>query len=214
MLSHAQICDFVAASYGERPTWLAADDIRAVGTRVGDEYVVAIPGTTDLAGWLDDLSIWPRAFPTIGLYHEGFGRCGLALAALVLPNLPAGGRVVFAGHSLGAQLAQVLAAVYASVKGKAAPMRVVTVGCPRGAFMGNLTAGGLVRSGIEAVSFRNFGDPVCEVPPRLIWKHNVSLTTLGDRFVENVPTTADHSVALYLSRLKDLELKLAWLKGR
>jgi hypothetical protein len=32
---------------------------------------------------------------------------------------------------------------------------------------------------------------------------------LGDQFVENVPTMADHSVALYLSRLKDLESKLA-----
>ena len=115
--------------------------------------------------------------------------------------------IIFSGHSLGAQLAQVLAACYASLTGRKA--RVVTFGCPRGAFMGNLTAGGLVRSGLEAVSFRNFGDPVCEVPPWLIWKHNVSLTTLGDRLVENVPTMADHSVALYLSRLKDLELKLA-----
>lgn len=209
MLSYSDICGLVAESYDVPATWQAGDDIRAVGTQVGDEFVVAIPGTTDLAGWLKDFSIWPKPFPIIGTYHEGFGKWGLKLGDLALKDVPSTGRIVFAGHSLGAQLAQVLAAVYASVKGKTPPMRVVTVGCPRGAFMGNVTAGGLVRSGLEAVSFRNFGDPVCEVPPWLIWKHNVGLTTLGDRLVESVPTMADHSIALYLSRLKNLESKPA-----
>ena len=209
MLTYSAICELVAESYHVPATWQCGNDVRAVGTQVGDEFVVAVPGTQNLAQWLIDFSAWPKPCPYIGTYHEGFGLWGLKLCDLVLKDVPSTGRVVFAGHSLGAQLAQVLAAVYASVKGKAPPMRVVTVGCPRGAFMGNLTAGGLVRSGLEAMSFRNFGDPVCEVPPWLIWKHNVSLTTLGDRLVENVPTMADHSVALYLSRLKDLELKLA-----
>ncbi len=209
MLSYSDICNLVAASYNQGATWTAGDDIRAVGTQVGDEFVVAIPGTTDLAGWLKDFSIWPKPFPIIGTYHEGFGKWGLKLGDLVLKDVPSTGRVVFAGHSLGAQLAQVLAAVYASVKGKSPPMRVITVGCPRGAFMGNLTAGGLVRSGLEAVSFRNFGDPVCEAPPWPMWKHNVSLTTLGSHFHDMAPSMADHAITLYLSNLKATEMQLA-----
>ena len=209
MLSYSDICALVAESYHVPATWQAGNDVRAVGSQIGDEFVVAIPGTVNLQQWMIDFSAWPKAFPYIGTYHDGFGLWGLKLADLILKDLPSTGRVVFAGHSLGGQLAQVLAAVYASVKGKAPPMRVVTVGCPRGAFMGNLTVGGLVRSGLEAVSFRNFGDPVCEVPPWLLWKHNVRLTTLGSRFHEAAPSMADHSIALYLSNLKALESRLA-----
>jgi len=200
MLTHTQICTFVAASYNQAATWTAGDDIRAVGTQVGDEFVVACPGTTDLAGWLKDFSAWPKSFPLIGTYHEGFGMWGLKLGDLALKDLPTTGRVVFAGHSLGAQLAQVLAACYASLTGRKA--RVVTFGCPRGAFMGNITAGALVRSGLEAVSYRNAGDPVCEVPPWPMWKHNVRLTDLGDHVHALAPAMSDHAIALYQTNVR------------
>ena len=210
MLTHAEICDLVAQSYHVPATWQAGNDVRAVGTQVGDEFVVAIPGTVNLRQWMIDFSAWPKPFPFIGTYHEGFGLWGLKLAELVLKDLPATGRIVFAGHSLGAQLAQVLAAVFAAQRGgKIAPMRVVTFGCPRGAFMGNVTAGGFVRSGLEAASYRNCGDPVCEVPAWPTWKHNVSLTTLGNHFQHTIPSMADHSIALYLSNLKALEIQTA-----
>ena len=189
------------------------DDVRAVRTKIGDETVVAIPGTVNIEQWLIDFSAWPKSFPYIGTYHEGFGLWGLKLAELVLPALPASGRVVLAGHSLGAELAQVSAAAYASAKGKIAPMRVVTFGCPRGAFIGNITAGGLVRSGLEAVSYRNAGDPVCEVPPWPMWKHNVRLTTIGAPIHAQAPSMADHAIALYLTNLKVRDQELAQVKG-
>ncbi len=201
MLTYSAICELVAESYHVPATWNAGREVRAVGTQVGNEFVVACPGTVNLQQWMIDFSAWPKPFPYIGTYHEGFGLWGLKLADLVLRALPNTGRIVFAGHSLGGALAQVLAAVYAS-ENHAPSMRVVTFGCPRGAFMGNLTAGGLVRSGLEAVSFRNFGDPVCEVPPWLIWKHNVSLTTLGTHLQHAAPSMADHSIELYLDNLK------------
>lgn len=208
MLSYSQICALVAESYKVPATWQCGNDVRAVGSRIGDEFVVAMPGTVNLQQWLIDFSAWPKPFPYVGTYHEGFGLWGLKLADLVLRALPDTGRIVFAGHSLGAQLAQVLAAVFASVHERPA-MRVVAFGCPRGAFMGNLTAGSLIRSGLEAVSFRNYGDPVCEAPPWPMWKHNVSLTTLGSHFHDMAPSMADHAITLYLSNLKATEMQLA-----
>jgi hypothetical protein len=213
MLTHQQICALVAQSYSVPATWQCGNDVRAVGTKVGDEFVVAIPGTVNLAQWMIDFSIWPQSYPIIGTYHEGFGLWGLKLAEQVLPGLPPSGRVVFAGHSLGAQLAQVAAACCAAKNGKHPPMRVVTFGCPRGAFMGNLTAPGLIRTALEAVSYHNCGDPICEVPPLPMWKHNVSLTTIGSPIHAQAPSMADHTIALYLSNLKALELQTAQIKG-
>jgi len=198
MLSHAAICGLVAASYSEKSTWVAGDDIRAVGSQQGDEYVVAVPGTTDLQGWLDDFSFWPTAFPMIGPYHDGFGKWGLALAAMVLPALPAIGRVVFAGHSLGGQLAQVMAAIYHSKTTRQA--RVVVFGCPRGALMTNIVAGPLVRAGLEAIEYRNAGDPVPETPPWPMWKHNAKGVDIG------APSLGAHAMALYLGNLQRREI--------
>jgi hypothetical protein len=205
MVTHSQLCELVAQSYRVPATWQAGNFVRAVGTKIGDEFVVAVPGTVNLAQWMIDFSIWPKPFPYIGTYHEGFGLWGLKLAELVLKDLPAHGRIVFSGHSLGAQLAQVLAAVFASLRGRTAPMRVVTFGCPRGAFMGNLTAGSLVRSALEAVSYRNAGDPICEVPPLPLWKHNVSLTEIGAPVHALAPSMFDHSITLYGSNVRAVE---------
>jgi hypothetical protein len=202
VLTHAAICDFVAASYSQQPTWQAGDDIRAVGTRIGDEFVVACPGTTDLAGWLDDFSIWPTSFPVIGPYHTGFGLWGLRLWALVNSALPVGGRLIFAGHSLGGQLALVLAASCAAAMNKHAPMRVVTFGCPRGAFGLNLVAGPLARTALELVEYRNYGDPIPDVPPWPMWKHAKRGTMIGAPIHAQAPSMANHAIALYQTNLK------------
>jgi hypothetical protein len=209
MIPHSAICYLVAESYKVPATWQCGNDVRAVGTKVGDEFVVAIPGTVNLAQWMIDFSIWPQSYPIIGTYHEGFGLWGLKLAEQVLPGLPSGGRVVFAGHSLGAQLAQVVAACYAAQKGARAAMRVVVFGCPRGASIFNFTAGPLVRSALEAISYRNYGDPVCEVPPMPMWKHNVSLTSIGSPIHAPVGTMTDHTIGLYRQNVKKFEGKVA-----
>jgi hypothetical protein len=208
MIAHSEICNLVAESYKVPATWQCGNDVRAVGTKVGDEFVVAVPGTVNLAQWMIDFSVWPKPFPFIGSYHEGFGLWGLKLCEAVLKDLPANGRVIFAGHSLGAQLAQVLAAVFATLKHKIAPMRVVTFGCPRGAFIGNITAGPLVRSALEAISYRNYGDPVCEVPPMPMWKHNVGLTSVGSAAHVPIGTMTDHAIGLYQQNVEKAEWQL------
>jgi hypothetical protein len=213
MLTHQQICALVAQSYSVPATWKCGNDVRAVGTKIGDEFVVAVPGTVNLAQWMIDFSIWPKPFPYIGTYHEGFGLWGLKLCEAVLKDLPSNCRAIFAGHSLGAQLAQVMAAVFAALKHKIAPMRVVTFGCPRGAFMGNLTAPGLIKTALEAVSYHNCGDPICEVPPLPMWKHNVGLTEIGSIIHARAPSMRDHAIELYLTNLKIRDQELAQIKG-
>ncbi len=200
MLSHADICGLVAASYSQKPTWQAGDDIRAVGTQIGDEFVVAIPGTTDLRGWLDDFSAWPTLFPIIGAYHDGFGKWGLRLADMILPALPKGGRIVIAGHSLGGALALVLAAAYAAAKRP--PARVVVVGCPRGAFMGNLTAGPLLRQALELFAYDDYGDPIPDVPLWPMWKRLVRGAMLGKPESILLPSMSRHAITLYLANLE------------
>jgi hypothetical protein len=195
MLTHAEICTLVAASYTQKPTWQVADDIRAVGTRVGNEFVVAIPGTDDIAGWLDDFSFWPNRFPTIGIYHDGFGRWGLALAALIIPKVPQDVRLIISGHSLGGALGLVFAAVWAAAKNP--PARVILFGCPRGAFIGNIVAGPLQRSALELVEYRTYGDPVPSLPPYPLWKHAKRGTMVGAPIHALAPSVADHNIALY-----------------
>ena len=86
MLAHSQICNLVAESYKVPATWQCGNDVRAVGAQHGDEFVVAIPGTVNLAQWMIDFSAWPKPYPYVGMYHEGFGLWGLKLADLVLPD--------------------------------------------------------------------------------------------------------------------------------
>ena len=199
MLTHTQICEAVAEAYNVPYTVQVADDIRCVITQIGGETLVAAPGTTDAAGWRDDFEILPTWFPTIGLYHSGFGSKGSALFGAVAPKLPIIGRIVCAGHSLGAQLAQVMAALYAAQRPKNA--RCIVFGCPRGPSVINWQAPRLVRKSLEAVEYRNAGDPICDVPP-WFWRHNARAVSLGDPIHNLAPSRANHDINLYVKNMR------------
>ena len=209
MLSYYQVAEHVAASYNEAPTIQVADDIRLVLTQYDDELVVAIPGTTDLAGWLDDFSTWPRSFDELGWYHEGFGSKGIALFRALEPRLPGptyGKITTYVGHSpCAGGLARVLAAMHA--KSCFGAYRLMTLGEPRGAALWNVQAWDYLRTAKDNKRFVRAGDPIPDVPFRLQgFKHLSRGWDIGTPVAGLPEQMADHNIALYTSDLKTITM--------
>lgn len=209
-LSHAALASIVAASYGQAPSVEAGDNVRAVYVPGDSEFVIAVPGTTDLAGWLRDFSAWPAWFPTIGVCHEGFGSGGLALWTKIKRDARAVDAPLrtYVGHSLGGALALVLAVLHAAEK--PGPFRVITFGAPRiPCFLDPFFRSGL-RKCVEAVEYARAGDPVPNVPTRPFYQHCVRPTVIGTPVPASIlHPTANHAIALYCSDLASLERKAA-----
>jgi len=204
MLSYYQRAELVADSYNKPATIQVADDFRLVLTQYDDELVVAVPGTTDLAGWLDDFSTWPRSFDELGWYHEGFGSKGIALFRALEPHLPGptyGKITTYVGHSLGAALARVLAVMHS--RSFFGAYRLMTLGEPRGAALWNVQSWDYLRTAKDNKRFVRAGDPIPYVPFRLQgFKHLSRAWGIGTP-VPGVPEQmADHNIALYVSNLK------------
>lgn len=202
MLSHADLAEMTAASYGEAPTLSLAADVRCVVRRVGDETAVICPGTVSIEGWLRDFSAWPAWLPRLGPMHEGFGSGGWALWREVWPLL-GGRRVTYAGHSLGGAVALVLAALHARHRRarRAWPCRVVVFGAPRVPFMLNPIFHFI---GADATAYERWGDPVPGVPFRPWYRRGVRSTTIGTRIV-SIDALRNHAIALYAADLRALE---------
>ena len=203
LVSHAQLAALVAASYSQTPTVRVNSDVMAVVSDVGSETVVAIPGTRDIPGWLLDLSAWPRWFRTIGPCHAGFGAAGQELWDKVGPVLSPGRRVVYAAHSLGGALAQVLAAMHAAERRP--PCRCVTFGSPRVGTCFSPDFRSLVRSACDLALYRRVGDPVYKVPFRPLYLHVKTNVILG-ALVAPVDNMKNHSIAQYAADLAELNL--------
>ena len=213
MLSYYQLAELVAAAYSEAPKITlndpiirVDDDIRLVLNQYADELVVAVPGTTDLQGWLDDFSTWPRSFDELGWYHEGFGSKGIALFRALEPRLPGptyGKITTYVGHSLGAALARVLAAMHA--KSCFGAYRLMTLGEPRGAALWNVQSWDYLRTAKDNKRFVRAGDPIPDVPFRPLYKHLSRKFPIGASVKSDNPM-ADHNIALYVSDLKTITM--------
>ena len=179
MLSHADLAVLAGRAYSGPQSLDVDGDARADFLPRGHELVVVCPGThpDDPLDWIRDLDAFPRWFAKIGLLHGGFGSGGAALWAKVRRELPVDKRIVYAGHSLGGALAQVLAACHAA-DGRP-PCRIVTFGAPRVGFL-NPWFAHLVRRGPGSVEYARGGDIVPDAPSRPPFNHPTRRRAIGD----------------------------------
>jgi pimeloyl-ACP methyl ester carboxylesterase len=202
MLSHYDLALLAKAAY-RGPQSVTVGDARACLVPRGDELVVVCPGThtTEIADWIRDLNWWPEWFTAIGPCHRGFGSGAVALWTRIRRELPAGGRVIYCGHSLGGALAQGLAALHAA-EGRQ-PFRLVTFGAPRMPIAGNWAMTHLARLGLEAVEYRRAGDIVPNLPSRLLFRHPTAGFLIGAAVAAFDPAV-NHSIDRYAADLAAL----------
>lgn len=206
MLSDADLASFVAKTYALKPDVWAGDNVRAMFLERGGEFVIGVPGTTDLDGWLRDFSAWPLWFDTIGLCHAGFGSGGQALWQLVKPKIPRTKRIIYAGHSLGGALAQVLGAMHAAEM-PSLPFEVVTFGSPRVALCCNPLFHWLLGKALRIELYARRGDPIPDVPFKPLYLHHHRLDLIGEPVPgsENLKGDFDltnHAINLYSADLR------------
>ena len=195
MRTHRALADLTVAAYGHPPAIDVGGDVRCVIVADPDETIIVCPGTVSLEGWMRDFSAWPKSYGALGYLHEGFGDGGMKLwTRLVLRHIESP-MLTLCGHSLGAAVAQNLAA-WAALAGYR--FRVVTWGTPRQCVFWNWSFTKLIGQAAQAVSYVNIDDVVCDTPFRPLWKHTLKRTNLPGRSLGNVH--ADHSMALYATR--------------
>jgi pimeloyl-ACP methyl ester carboxylesterase len=132
-----------------------------VVTGAGDLTIAAFRGTEPdkPEDWLSDLHAVPVAWAEGGVVHEGFLSAYQAVRDqlhTVLAGVPAGGRLIFTGHSLGAAVATLAAADF-----RARWPELVTLGSPR---VGDAGLAQLLQ-GLTVHRVVNCCDIVTRIPP-------------------------------------------------
>ncbi|MGO9774479.1 MAG: lipase family protein [Roseiarcus sp.] len=199
MLIHHDLALIAGQVYRGPWSGLTALDVRYDLLPRADELVVAVPGTdpTNALDIIRDARAWPSWIPGIGMMHSGFGQGGAALWAKIDPLMRRDGLITYVGHSLGAAMAEVAAAHHA-IHRPAQPFRTIVFGCPGLAWLNPYFRRLLLR-GLEAVEYRNAGDPVVAVPGRVLgYLHGAAGPTLATALPDPL---ANHAVALYAARV-------------
>lgn len=175
--------------------------------------VVAVRGTHTFGDVISDLEVLQvpldERHPHIYV-HAGFAKQAQVLSTLagprILAHLASGGKVLCAGHSLGAGVASIMAANY----GLSFPGHVsfIGYGTPRqgnAAFAEVLATPSLVSS---AICVRNHRDPVCSsIPPMCFpfeYHHAGRELCIGEDPFPDIPDLVyvrDHDIAAYIADL-------------
>jgi hypothetical protein len=200
MLSHADLAVIAQNVYRGPWSGLAALDVKYSLLPRDDELVVAVPGTDPENAFdlLRDARALPSWIPGLGTMHSGFGKGAEAVWRIIDGEMRHNSLVTYVGHSLGASIAQCLAGLHA-VNRPRQLFRFVGFGTPRTAWI-NPYFRRLLRRGFEAVEYRNAGDPIVSVPPRLTgYLHGADGQTLGSALADPL---SNHAMGLYVSRMK------------
>lgn len=205
MLSHADLAEIAARAYHgpQSQTFPLHVSVDFDPRDNGSEIVVSLPGTdpTVAIDILRDITFWPEWFDGLGPLHMGFGQGAMEAWPYVDREMRHTGLATYTGHSLGASMAAILAAMHA-IHRPHQPFRLVTFGQPRTAFC-NPYFGHLLSKGVEKVIYARRGDPVPNVPTRP-YLHGGRMTMIGTA-IDDDPI-GNHAVALYVSDLKALDI--------
>lgn len=163
---------------------------RAIVREVDDGLVVAFPGTDNLPCVGADIDVQVVNIPGVGNVFKGFWGAWNAIAADVL-KIVDGRPVIFVGHSLGAAIALMAAADFASLG--SVVLAVWGFEPPR------VVAGvGLNLGGAPLHLYWNGGDVVPLLPS---WgKHPAPLITIGKPTL--LPNARDHDIARVIESLE------------
>lgn len=166
---------------------------RAIVRNTPDGLCIAFPGTNNLASWIADLDAHMVPVDGIGPVHHGFWKAWLAIADPVL-NAIGDQPVTFVGHSLGAAIA-IMAAAMATAAGKP-PIAVYGFEPPR--VSSDMSIRTLL-AGVPLHLYRNGNDIVPTVP----WGcyHAGILTGIGEALLP-IPNVQDHMMTRVLGALK------------
>lgn len=187
----ADLCALAAASYDPTPAGTIIDwrDMRAVITDLNGALVITVRGTEpdSIANWERDASIWDErctTHPRLGLCQAGALEAAEGLLPLLLPHI-AGRRLILQGHSLGGQVAIILAAMLTDM---GIPVELlVTWDSPK--------AGGLdLMATLSPVEIRQYvfsGSAVTLYPPVLDLHVRVPLIPIGEWTIDLI---AAHSI--------------------
>ena len=210
MTTHRDIANLVGALYGDSLAvhWVYRSDPDAsvvMGiVRFNGFWVVACRGTYVFQDWLHDLNarpMVPTSHPAFGQVHRGF-YLGTPEAWDIIRSILIGrdlARIIFAGHSLGAARANLLAAHAVAVG--LSPVMTLCWGEPRSGFpqLATFLKGVPGRSYVNVVN--GIADGVTQLPPPVGYVHRVTLTTINSGGIDplNVDPFARHHFDLYLA---------------
>lgn len=199
VLSHHDLALIASDVY--RGPWsdVVALDVRCSLLPRDGELVVAIPGTDpwNALDLIRDARAFPSWLPKVGLVHAGFGTGAQAMWERIDPFMRRHDLITYVGHSLGAAVGELLAAKHSALRPDQ-PFRFVGFGTPRVAWL-NPYVRLLLARGVEAVEYRNAGDPVVSEPPRCLgYLHGTRREMLGAVLPGLL---ANHAMALYAANV-------------
>lgn len=190
-MTDAELAAIALAVYRDKPAF-ELGDVRASLTMDGDQPIIAWRGTDpdSFRDWLRDLDGLPETHLELGICHRGFLTAAIASLSWVTSTVKAHGSVILVGHSLGAAIAALTAAILVTSSSIQVP-RVVTFGCPRVGLWGVRRA----LKGVACARYVHGNDIVPDVPS--FFEHHceavIKLRT-GGRFDDPI---VNHGMALY-----------------
>ena len=192
MSDHLALAKLCQATYGATPSVPTQSCNGVVWAVSGD--VVAFRGSESEQDWLRDFEATTTTHPQLGKLERGFAEGTQQTFAWLVKYGPK--NPIFAGHSLGAAHAAIIAALYQA--NGLQWQELVTFGCPRPGYQEIRSI--LRNSRRPLAAYRNGKDIVPTVPRAFLWlayRSYTDWTLIG----EGEDPISDHLISNYIEAL-------------